>query len=75
MLKNWSFMHLSCMVIGEALFRKVRFDASLRLAAEDVLFFYDCVRSARRTVLSEGFGAVRGEGINIFHGLDSDSPQ
>ncbi|MBN9237710.1 MULTISPECIES: glycosyltransferase family 2 protein [Phyllobacteriaceae] len=74
MLKNWSFLHLSCMVIGPALFRQMRFDASLRLAAEDVLFFYDCVRNARRVVLSEGIGAVRGEGINIFHGMGSDSP-
>jgi succinoglycan biosynthesis protein ExoW len=74
MLKNWSFMHLSCMVIGAPLFRRIRFEASLRLAAEDVLFFYDCVRNARRVVLSESFGAVRGEGINIFHGMDSDSP-
>ena len=74
MLKNWSFMHLSCMVIGKALFREVRFEAALRLAAEDVLFFYDCVRKARRTVLSEAMGAVRGEGINIFHGMGSDSP-
>jgi succinoglycan biosynthesis protein ExoW len=75
MLKNWSFMHLSCMVIGKNLFRNVRFEVSLRLAAEDVLFFYDCVRAARRTVLSESVGATRGEGINIFHGMDSDSPQ
>lgn len=75
MLKNWSFLHLSCMVIGQTLFRKVRFEAALRLAAEDVLFFYDCVRNARRTVLSEASGAVRGEGLNIFHGMDSDSPQ
>jgi len=74
MLRNWSFLHLSCMVIGEALFRKVRFEAALRLAAEDVLFFYDCVRNARRTVLSEAVGATRGEGINIFHGMGSDSP-
>ena len=74
MLKNWSFMHLSCMVIGENLFRNIRFEAALRLAAEDVLFFYDCVRGARRTVLGEGTGAMRGEGINIFHGVDSDSP-
>jgi succinoglycan biosynthesis protein ExoW len=74
MLKNWSFMHLSCMVIGKALFREIRFEAALRLAAEDVLFFYDCVRKARRTVLCEAMGAVRGEGINIFHGMGSDSP-
>lgn len=74
MLKNWSFLHLSCMVIGEGLFRNIRFDAALRLAAEDVLFFYDCVRGARRAVLGEAVGAVRGEGVNIFHGLDSDSP-
>ena len=74
MLKNWSFMHLSCMVIGKNLFGKIRFEASLRLAAEDVLFFSDCVRAARRVVLSDGIGAVRGEGVNIFHGMDSDSP-
>lgn len=74
MLKNWSFLHLSCMVIGESLFRSIRFEAALRLAAEDVLFFYDCVRGAKRVVLSDGVGATRGEGINIFHGLDSDSP-
>jgi succinoglycan biosynthesis protein ExoW len=74
MLKNWSFMHMSSMVIGESLFRSVRFEAALRLAAEDVLFFYECVRNARRSILSEAIGATRGEGINIFHGLDNDSP-
>ncbi len=74
MLRNWSFLHLSCMVIGEPLFRRIRFEAALRLAAEDVLFFYDCVRNARRTVLCEGIGAVRGEGVNIFHGMGADSP-
>ncbi|MHA6643496.1 glycosyltransferase family 2 protein [Mesorhizobium sp. A623] len=75
MLKDWSFLHLSCMVIGESLFRTARFEAELRLAAEDVLFFYDCIRGARRVVLGENVGAVRGEGLNIFHGVASDSPQ
>lgn len=75
MLKNWSFLHLSCMVIGRPLFERVRFDAALRLAAEDVLFFCDCVLAARRTVLGGAAGAVRGEGLNIFHGVDNDSPQ
>ncbi len=75
MLKDWSFLHLSCMVIGESLFRNTRFEAALRLAAEDVLFFYDCIRSARRVVLGENVGAMRGEGLNIFHGVASDSPQ
>ncbi len=74
MLKNWSFMHLSCMVIGEPLFRKIRFEAALRLAAEDVLFFYDCVRASKRAILCDSLGARRGEGVNIFHGMDSDSP-
>lgn len=74
MLKNWSFLHLSCMVIGRELFRRIRFEAELRLAAEDVLFFYDCVRGAERVILSDGVGAMRGEGLNIFHSLDSDSP-
>ncbi len=75
MLKNWSFLHLSCMVIGRKLFETVRFDARLRLAAEDVLFFCDCVKAADRVILCDAPGAVRGEGINIFHGIDNDSPQ
>ena len=75
MLKNWSFLHLSSMVIGRPLIETVRFDAALRLAAEDVLFFCDCVLAARRVVLSGVAGAVRGEGLNIFHGVDNDSPQ
>ena len=75
MLKNWSFLHLSAMVIARSVFERVRFDAALRLAAEDVLFFCDCVLAARRVVLSGAAGAVRGEGINIFHGVDNDSPQ
>ena len=75
MLKNWSFMHLSCLVLGESLFRRMRFEAEFRLAAEDVLFFYESVRAARRTVLSGSVGAVRGEGMNIFHGVDNQSPE
>lgn len=74
MLKNWSFLHLSAMMIGRPVFERIRFDAALRLAAEDVLFFCDCVLAARRVVLSGAAGAVRGEGINIFHGVDNDSP-
>ncbi|WP_313193853.1 glycosyltransferase family 2 protein [Shinella zoogloeoides] len=75
MLKNWSFLHLSAMVVARPVFERVRFDAALRLAAEDVLFFCDCVLAARRVVLSGAAGAVRGEGVNIFHGVDNDSPQ
>ncbi len=75
MLRNWSFLHLSCMVIGRSLFETIRFDAALRLAAEDVLFFCDCVLSARRVVLCDAAGAERGEGINIFHSIDNDSPE
>jgi succinoglycan biosynthesis protein ExoW len=75
MLKNWAFLHMSCMVIGRPLFEKVRFDAALRLAAEDVLFFCDCMLAAKRVLLCDEEGALRGEGINIFHGVDNDSPQ
>ncbi|MCM2473495.1 glycosyltransferase [Rhizobium sp. CG5] len=75
MLKNWSFLHLSCMVIGPSLFRTIRFEAELRLAAEDVLFFCDCVLAAKRVILCDAAGAERGEGINIFHSIDSDSPE
>ncbi|MDR6758018.1 succinoglycan biosynthesis protein ExoW [Mycoplana sp. BE70] len=75
MLKNWSFLHLSCMVIGRKLFEAIRFDPKLRLAAEDVLFFCDCVLAAEHVILCDAPGAVRGEGINIFHGIDNDSPQ
>ncbi|WEZ85289.1 glycosyltransferase family 2 protein (plasmid) [Rhizobium sp. 32-5/1] len=75
MLRNWSFLHLSCMVLGRRLVAKVRFEAELRLAAEDVLFFCDCAIAAQRIVLCNEPGAVRGEGVNIFHSIDNDSPQ
>ncbi len=75
MLKDWGFLHLSCMVIGRPLFQSVRFEAALRLAAEDVLFFCDCVLAAGRVILCDAPGAVRGEGVNIFHGIDSDSQE
>jgi len=75
MLKNWAFLHMSCMVIGRPLFEKVRFDAALRLAAEDVLFFCDCIIAAKQVLLCGEPGALRGEGINIFHGVDNASPE
>lgn len=75
MLRDWSFLHLSCMVIGRKLFEALRFEAELRLAAEDVLFFCDCAITAERVVLCSDPGAVRGEGVNIFHSIDNDSPQ
>ncbi len=75
MLKNWSFLHLSCMVIGRPLFETVRFEPTLRLAAEDVLFFCDCMLKARRTILCDDAGAARGMGLNIFHSIDNRSPQ
>jgi succinoglycan biosynthesis protein ExoW len=75
MLKDWAFLHLSCMVIARPLFATVRFDPVLRLAAEDVLFFADCILKSRRTVLCDAAGAARGMGVNIFHGIDNQSPQ
>ena len=75
MLQNWSFLHLSCMVIGRPLFETIRFEAELRLAAEDVLFFCDCAIAAKRVDPVQRAGAVRGEGVNIFHSIDNDSPQ
>ncbi len=75
MLKDWGFLHLSCMVIARPLFETIRFDAEFRLAAEDVLFFCDCVLAAKRVILCDEAGAERGEGINIFHSIDSGSPE
>ncbi|KQR30389.1 MULTISPECIES: glycosyltransferase family 2 protein [unclassified Rhizobium] len=75
MLRNWSFLHLSCMVIGRPLFEKIRFDPALRLAAEDVLFFCDCILASRRTLLCDDAGAARGMGVNIFHSIDNTSPE
>lgn len=75
MLKNWSFLHLSCMVISAHVFREVRFEPSLRLAAEDVLFFCDCILKSRRSILCDEPGAGRGRGLNIFHSIDNRSPQ
>jgi len=75
MLKNWSFLHLSCMVIARPVFETIRFEPSLRLAAEDVLFFCDCILKSRRTLLCDEAGAARGMGLNIFHSIDNRSPQ
>ncbi len=75
MLQDWSFLHMSCMVIGRPLFEKIRFEPALRLAAEDVLFFCDCILAAKRVLLCENAGALRGQGVNIFHSIDNDSPQ
>lgn len=75
MLRNWSFLHLSCMVIGRPLFEKIRFDPVLRLAAEDVLFFCDCILASKRTLLCDDAGAMRGMGVNIFHSIDNTSPE
>ncbi len=75
MLRNWSFLHLSCMVIGRPLFEKVRFDPILRLAAEDVLFFCDCIMASKRSLLCDDAGAMRGMGVNIFHSIDNTSPE
>lgn len=75
MLKNWSFLHLSCMVMGRPVLEHVRFEPSLRLAAEDVLFFCDSILAAKRPVLCDAPGAGRGRGINIFHAIDNQSPQ
>jgi succinoglycan biosynthesis protein ExoW len=75
MLKDWAFLHLSCMVIARPLFETVRFDPVLRLAAEDVLFFADCMLKSRRSILCDAAGAARGMGVNIFHGIDNRSPQ
>ncbi len=75
MLRNWSFLHLSCMVIGRRLFENIRFDPALRLAAEDVLFFCDCILASQRTLLCDDAGAMRGMGVNIFHSIDNTSPE
>ncbi|UHS64013.1 glycosyltransferase family 2 protein [Agrobacterium vaccinii] len=75
MLRNWSFLHLSCMVIGRPLFEKIRFDPVLRLAAEDVLFFCDCILASKRSLLCDDAGAMRGMGVNIFHSIDNSSPE
>jgi succinoglycan biosynthesis protein ExoW len=75
MLRNWSFLHLSCMVIGRPLFEKIRFDPALRLAAEDVLFFCDSILASKRTLLCDDAGAMRGMGVNIFHSIDNTSPE
>lgn len=75
LLQDWSFLHMSCMVIGRPLFEKIRFEPRLQLAAEDILFFCDCILAAKRVLLCENAGALRGEGVNIFHSIDNDSPQ
>ncbi|MGX7877253.1 glycosyltransferase family A protein [Mesorhizobium sp. ORM6] len=73
MLKDWSFLHLSGMIIGRTIFKKIRFDATLRRAAEDVLFFCDTILASRRSLLCGDPGVVRGLGVNIFHSIDGTS--
>jgi succinoglycan biosynthesis protein ExoW len=75
MLRNWSFLHLTCMVMSRPVFSTVRFEPELRLAAEDVLFFCDCIQKSKRTILCDEPGAARGMGINIFHSIDNQSPE
>lgn len=70
-----TFQHMSCMVIGRPVFEQVRFEPDLRLAGEDLLFFFDCVKAAKRVILCDAVGALRGQGMNIFHSVDNDSPQ
>src|SRR5690606_33454847 len=53
----------------------IRFEPSLRLAAEDVLYFCDCIFASRRPLLCDETGARRGTGLNIFHSIDNQSPQ
>lgn len=69
LLPDWGFVHLSCLVLTRALADTVRFDESLRLAAEDVLFLFDCSLGKTRTLLATAGGAVRGRGVNIFHSV------
>ncbi|MEM0984890.1 MAG: glycosyltransferase family 2 protein [Pseudomonadota bacterium] len=71
MLTDWSFMHLSSLVLSPSLAKTVRFEPDLRLAAEDVLFFSDATRLSKRTLVSTAPGAVRGHGDNLFHGVDN----
>lgn len=71
LLRDWSFMHLSSMVMAAPLAATVRFEPTLRLAAEDVLFFSDSVRRSARTLVTTDPGAVRGHGDNLFHGVDN----
>jgi len=71
LLRDWSFMHLSSMVLAAPLAARVRFEPALRLAAEDVLFFSDAVRQSARTLVCTAPGAVRGHGDNLFHGVDN----
>ncbi|WP_083507889.1 glycosyltransferase family 2 protein [Aureimonas frigidaquae] len=74
MLEDWSYLHLSAMVIARPLFEGLRFAPDLRLAAEDILFFHDAFRAAHRAILSAAPAAGRGEGANIFHGVDNQAP-
>jgi succinoglycan biosynthesis protein ExoW len=74
MLQDWSYLHLSAMVVARPLFETLRFAPDLRLAAEDILFFHDAFRTANRAILSTAPAAGRGEGANIFHGLDNQAP-
>jgi succinoglycan biosynthesis protein ExoW len=65
MINDWAFLHMSCMVIGRPLIETVRFDAALRLAAEDVLFFCDCMLAANRCCFAPMRARCAGRGQHL----------
>ncbi|MDR7145318.1 glycosyltransferase family 2 protein [Rhizobium sp. BE258] len=74
MLEDWSYLHVSCMVIAGATAKTVRFVPALRHAAEDVLFFADCALVSGCVLLDPRIAARRGDGVNIFHSVTSHDP-
>ncbi|KFG70316.1 glycosyltransferase family A protein [Microvirga sp. BSC39] len=47
--------------------RDIRFEASLRTAGEDLLFWFSLCKVARRVVFTTEVGVICGSGVNIFH--------
>jgi succinoglycan biosynthesis protein ExoW len=55
--------------------RPLRFDASLRSLGEDLMFWIDLAKAARRTRLATAIGVTCGAGVSIFHSaLSWDHP-
>jgi len=73
--KWWHYLHLSTLVLTRRVFEPTRFRPYFRVAGEDLMFFYDCGKSARALLVSTEVGATRGTGQNFYFGAEFATPK
>ena len=60
--------HMSTTVIRASTLGHVRFQADLRSAGEDYLYFLSLAGIAKEVRFSKHVGAIRGRGVSVYHG-------